>query len=147
MPDNLTAYPDSAVPATFDRGHLYSPTLEQARWALDPGYAYDYRPGNDFEPLPDAPRGIRKEATGESQWGWWRRNIAHVPTADFLGLRAGDAITLYCMHGHHDPATVLATYRHGALVRYALPVSHSNSDGSGTADMYVRVRNPDGHWY
>lgn len=147
MPDDLTAYPDSAVPAAFDRGHLYSPTLEQARWALDPGTVYDYRPGNDFEPLPDAPRGTDKEATGESSWGWWRRNIAHIPTADFLGLHVGDGITLYCAHGHHDPAVVLTTYRHGALVRYALPVSHANPDGTRTAEMYVRTRNPSGHWY
>jgi hypothetical protein len=147
MMHDPTAYPDSAVPAAFDRGHLYSPTIEQARWALDPGAVYDYRPGNDFEPLPDAPRGTHKEATGQSQWGWWRENIAHVPTADFLGLSVGDEITLYCMHGHHDPATVVATYRHGALVRYGLPISHSNPDGTLRAERYVRVRNPSGHWY
>lgn len=134
-------YPDSAVPAAFDRGHLYSPTIDQTRYALDAGYAYDYRPGNDFEPMPDSPRGDPKA------WAWWRTNIAMVPAADFLGLRTGDDIILHCLHGHHDPATVIATYRHSALVRYPLPVSHSNPDGTRTAEMHVRCRNDDGHWY
>ncbi len=41
----MTAYPDSAVPVAFDRGHLYSPTLEQARWALGPGTVYELPAG------------------------------------------------------------------------------------------------------
>ncbi|MCX4405928.1 MULTISPECIES: hypothetical protein [unclassified Streptomyces] len=139
--DDLTVHPDSAVPSAFDRGHLYSPTLGQTRYALNAGYAYDYRPGNDFEPMPDSPRGDGKA------WAWWRTNVAKVPAADFLGLHAGDEVTLHCLHGHHDTATVIAAYRHGALVRFPLPVSHSNPDGTLTAEMYVHTRNNDGHWY
>lgn len=136
---DLTAHPDSAVPSAFDRGHLYSPTLTQTRWALDG--RYDYRPGNDFEPMPDSPRGDGKA------WAWWRTNIALVPAVDFLGLYAGDEITLHCLNGYRDPATVTATFRYGALVRFPLPVSHSNPDGTRTAERYVRCRNDHGDWY
>jgi hypothetical protein len=41
---DLTLLPTSSVPATFDRGHLYSPNLGLARCALDERYVYDYRP-------------------------------------------------------------------------------------------------------
>jgi len=136
-PTNLTAYPDSAVPAAFDRGHLYSPNLDQTRYALDPGIAYDYRPGNDFEPMPDSPRGDGKA------WVWWRRNTAMIPAADFLGLRIGDEITIHHVSGPPSPATVLATYRHHAVIRYPMPEGASEP----YAETWVNTRNSDGHWY
>lgn len=134
---DLTAYPDSAVPAAFDRGHLYSPTLTHLAWALDPGYGYDYRPGNDFEPMPDGPRGDGKA------WAWWRRNTAMTPVADFLGLRTGDEISLHSLQGNHETAVVTATYRHHAVVRYP------NREGAREpfAQTWVNRRNVDGHWY
>lgn len=134
---DLATLPDSAVPAAFDRGHLYSPTLTQTRYALDPGYVYDYRPGNDFEPMPDSPRGDGRA------WAWWRRNIAMIPTVDFLGLHAGDNITMHDLHGNHTPATVLATYRHHAVIRYPMPEGASEP----YAETWVNTRNSDGHWY
>ena len=134
---DLTAYPDSAVPAAFDRGHLYSPTTTHLAWALDPRYTYEYRPGNDFEPLPEAPRGNGKA------WAWWRRNHAMVPTTDFLGLCAGDEISLHSLQGNHTPAVVVATYRHHAVVRYP------NPEGAREpfTQTWVNRRNADGHWY
>jgi hypothetical protein len=130
-------YPDSAVPAAFDRGHLYSPTLDQTRWALKPGYAYDYKPGRDFEPMPDSPRGDGKA------WAWWNRNIAMIPAADFLGLRAGDEISLHSLQGNHTPVTVTATYRHHAVVRHPRPEGSTEP----YTQTWVNRRNADGHWY
>lgn len=133
---DLTVLPDSAVPAAFDRGHLYTPTTTHLAWALDPGYDYDYRAGNDFEPLPEAPR-------DPEGWVWWRKNHAMVPTSDFLGVRIGDEIFLHSLQGNHELATVTATYRHHAVVRYPMP------DGSKEpyAQTWVNRRNAEGQWY
>jgi hypothetical protein len=134
---DLTTYPDSAVPAAFDRGHLYSPTITHLAWALDPRYGYDYRPGNDFEPMPDGPRGDGKA------WAWWRRNVAMQPVADFLGLRTGDKVSLHSLQGNHETAVVTATYRHHAVVRYPMPAGAREP----FAQTWVNRRNADGHWY
>lgn len=134
---DLTVLPDSAVPSAFDRGCLYSPTTTHMAWALDPGVIYDYRPGNDFEPLPEAPRGNPKA------WAWWRKNHAMVPTDDFLGLRVGDEISLHSLQGNHELATVTATYRHHAVVRYPMPEGSKEPH----ADSWVNRRNAEGHWY
>ena len=135
MTDTLTL-PVSAVPAALDRGHLYSPTLELTRYALD-GHGYDYRPGDLFEPMPDAPRGDGKA------FAWWWRHTACVETPDFLGLRVGDTISMHSLQGDHFPAPVTATYRHHASVRYPAP------EGSDEPYVrtYVKTRNADGHWY
>jgi hypothetical protein len=134
---DLTVLPDSAVPAAFDRGHLYTPTTTHLKWALDPGIIYDYRPGNDFEPMPDSPRGDGKA------WAWWNRNVAMVPVADFLGLRVGDEISLHHVAAKPSQATVVATYRHHAVVRYP------NPEGAREpyAQTWVNRRNAEGHWY
>ncbi|MEU5060093.1 MULTISPECIES: hypothetical protein [unclassified Streptomyces] len=134
---DLTTLPESSVPAAFDRGHLYSPTLGLTRYALDDRYAYDYRPGDLYEPMPEAPREPKA-------FLWWSQNIASQPVPDFLGLRVGDRITV-----HHvssvGPGEVIKTLRRGAVVRYPLPViSLSTRTHSET---YVRRRNTDGHWY
>lgn len=134
---DLTALPDSAVPAAFDRGHLYSPDTGLTKYALDDRYIYDYRPGNDFEPLPEAPRGNPKA------WAWWRKNHALVPTADFLGLRVGDEFSLHSLQGNHTPATVTATYRHHAVYRYPRPEGSEEPYAYG----WVNRRNAEGHWY
>ncbi|MFF1358696.1 hypothetical protein [Streptomyces sp. NPDC058297] len=134
--EDLATLPDSAVPAAFDRGHLYSPTTTHLAWALDPGYGYDYRPGNDFEPLPEAPRGPK-------DWAWWRKNHAMAAVADFLGLRVGDEISLYSLQGSHTLATVTATYRHHAVVRYPMPKGAQKP----YAENWVNRRNAEGHWY
>lgn len=131
---DLAVLPASSVPAAFDRGHLYSPTLGLTRYALDERYAYDYRPGDLFEPMPEAPRGDGKA------FAWWWLNVAKVETPDFLGLRAGDDITIQHV-GSVGDGTVLATYRHGALVRYP----HPKPDEHG--EMFVKRRNDSGHWY
>ena len=135
---DLTTYPVSSVPAAFDRGHLYSPTTTHLAWALDPGILYDYRPGNDFEPMPEAPRGNPKA------WAWWWKNTAKVETPDFLGLRAGDGITVQHV-GSVGPGEVVSTWRYGAVVRYPLPVS--NLTNRTHSEMVVRRRNDAGHWY
>lgn len=132
---DLAALPQSSVPAAFDRGHLYSPTLDQTRYALDDRYIYDYRPGDLFEPMPAAPMAPK-------DFGWWFRNIAREPAPDFLGLRVGDQVTLQhvCDVG---PGEVMETHRHGAVVRYRMP-----EGGERTHDeMYVSRRNDGGHWY
>lgn len=138
MDRNLATLPDSSVPAAFDRGHLYSPTLAQTCYALDDRYVYDYKPGTLYEPMPESPRGNPKV------WVWWWRNIATVPVPDFLGLRIGDQITV-----QHVTSTcsgeVIATQRHGAVVRYPLP--ESNFTTRTHDEMYVRRRNIGGHWY
>ena len=134
---DLTVLPGSAVPAAFDRGHLYSPTTTHLAWALDPGYDYDYRPGNDFEPLPEAPHGNPKG------WVWWRKNHAVVPVSDFLGLHVGDEISLYSLQGQPTKATVTATYRHHAVYRYPRPEESKEPYAYGRANR----RNAEGHWY
>ena len=136
MTDTQTL-PVSSVPAALDRGHLYSPTTTHLAWALDPGISYDYRPGDLFEPMPDAPRG-----DGKAFARWWR-HTACVETPDFLGLRAGDTISMHSHQGDHFPATVVATCRHHASVRYPAP---EGSDEPWVR-TYVKTRNADGHWY
>lgn len=130
----LTELPQSSVPAAFDRGHLYSPNMSQARYALDDRYVYDYQPGTLFEPMPESPSGDPKA------WAWWWKNVATEATPDFLGLRVGDEITIQDVTTV-VPGTVLATCRSGARVRYPYP------DPTKTGVMYVRRRNADGHWY
>jgi hypothetical protein len=135
---DLTALPVSAVPAAFDRGHLYSPTLDQTRYALDDRYMYDYRPGDLYEPMPEAPRGDPKGFV------WWLRNIASEAVPDFLGLRVGDQITIQHVTDT-GPGEVIETRRHGAIVRFPLPESDLTTRRHD--DMYVRRRNTGGHWY
>lgn len=131
----MTVLPQSSVPAAFDRGHLYSPTLDQTRYALDDRYIYDYRPGDLFEPMPPAPRDPKGFA-------WWHRNIAKESVPDFLGLRVGDHITIQhpCESG---PGEVIETQRRGAVVRYPMPRGAEKP----YTEMYVRRRNDAGHWY
>jgi hypothetical protein len=131
--------PQSAVPAALDRGHLYSPTLSLTRYALDPCAHYDYRPGDLFEPMPETPRGN----PADYRRGW--EGAAMVESPDFLGLRAGDTVTMHSLHGDHFPAVVAATYRHHASVRYELPGLWSGKDR--TVQTYVTRRNADGQWY
>lgn len=131
---DLTALPVSAVPAAFDRGHLYSPTLDLTRCALDERYLYDYRPGDLYEPMPDAPRGNPKA------FAWWWLNVARIPVPDFLGLRVGDQITIQHVTSV-GAGEVIETHRCGAVVRYPFP------DPIKSGEMYVRRRNTAGHWY
>ncbi|MEV4975588.1 hypothetical protein [Streptomyces scopuliridis] len=133
----MTEYPTSSVPAAFDRGHLYSPTLDLTAYALDDRYIYDYRPGDQYEPMPASP-------TAPKEWAWWRRNIAATPVPDFLGLRVGDQISLQHVTGT-GPGEVVATERGGAVVRYPLP--QSNLTTRTHDEVYVRRRNDAGHWY
>lgn len=128
------ALPASSVPAAFDRGHLYSPTLDLTRYALDDRYLYDYRPGDLYEPMPEAPRGDPKG------FAWWWLNVARVPAPDFLGLRVGDHITIQHVTSV-GTGKVIATHRCGAVVRYPFP------DPAEHGEMYVRRRNDAGHWY
>ena len=127
----MSEYSLSSVPAAFDRGHLYSPTLAQTAYALDDRYAYDYRPGDLFEPMPAAPREPKAY-----RWWWW--NTAHVMTPDFLGLRTGDALTVQHVT-RVGTGTVLATCRAGAWVQYPIPGQYDRT--------LVRRRNTSGHWY
>jgi hypothetical protein len=136
MTDLLTL-PASSVPAAFDRGFLYSPTQSLTRYALDERYAYDYRPGDLFEPMPEAPRG-----NPVAYRRWWEHS-AMVETPDFLGLRVGDTISMHSFQGDHYPATVTATYRHHASVRYPAPKGSKEP----WVRTYVKTRNADGHWY
>lgn len=128
--------PKSSVPAAFDRGHLYSPTLDLAKYALDDRYIYDYRPGDLFEPMPSAPRGDGKA------FAWWWKNTARQAAPDFLGLRTGDEVTI-----QHPTSVgqgvVVETLRCGAVVRYLMPDGASRPHG----EMRVSRRNSDGHWY
>lgn len=135
MDTDLTTLPDSSVPAAFDRGRLYSPTSDQTAYALDERYIYDYRPGNDFEPMPPCPRDGKR-------YGFWLRNSARIEVPDFLGLRAGDEVTLQhvtCV----GPGVVIKTYRYGAVVRYPLPEGAREPH----ADTLVNSRTSLGHWY
>ncbi|MEV7872650.1 hypothetical protein AB0P17_42600 [Streptomyces sp. NPDC088124] len=135
---SVSGLPVSSVPAAFDRGHLYSPTLALTRYALDDRYVYDYRPGDLYEPMPAAPSGNPKA------WSWWWRNIAATPVPDFLGLRVGNQISIQHA-GCTGPGEVISTERAGAVVRYPLP--KSNLTARTHAEMYVRRRNDAGHWY
>lgn len=133
---DIATLPKSSVPAALDRGHLYSPTLDVTRYALDDRYSYDYRPGDLYEPMPPAPRGDSKA------FGWWAWNIARATVPDFLGLRVGDQITIQHVTSV-GPGEVIATQRAGAVVRYPLPKGSSKP----FVEMQVRRRNADGHWY
>lgn len=135
---DLDSFPDSSLPAAFDRGHLYSPTLDQTRYALDDRYIYDYRLGNDFEPMPEAPRGDPKA------FAWWWRNIATTSASDFLGLRVGDQISIQHVTST-GPGEVIATQRDAAVVRYPLP--QSDLTARTHDEMRVSRRNDGGHWY
>ncbi|MGW1411307.1 hypothetical protein [Streptomyces sp. NPDC002403] len=134
----MSVLPQSSVPAAFDRGHLYSPTLSLTKYALDDRYVYDYRPGDLYEPMPEAPRGNPKA------WAWWWQNIATTSVPDFLGLRVGDHISVQQVTCT-DPGEVIATERGGAVVRYPLP--KSDLTWRTHAEMYIRRRNNAGHWY
>lgn len=134
---DLKALPASCVPAALDRGHLYSPTLDLTRYALDDAYLYDYRPGDLYEPMPPAP-------TPPKDFARWWSTVAKEPVPDFLGLRVGDQITVQHVTSV-GPGEVIATQRHGAIVRYPLPESDLTTRTHD--DMYVRRRNTDGHWY
>ncbi|MGQ4353179.1 hypothetical protein [Streptomyces drozdowiczii] len=135
--DQIADLPASSVPAAFDRGHLYSPTLALTAHALDDRYIYDYRPGDLYEPMPASP-------TAPKEWSWWWRNIAAAPVPDFLGLRVGDHITIQHVTSV-GPGEVIATERAGATVRYPLPESDLTTRTH--AEMYVSRRNDAGHWY
>ncbi|MEU4507358.1 hypothetical protein [Streptomyces sp. NPDC024089] len=134
----MTLLPQSSVPAAFDRGHLYSPTLGLTKYALDDRYVYDYRPGDLYEPMPEAPRGNPKA------WAWWWQNIAAAPVPDFLGLRVGDHISVQHVTCT-GPGEVIATERGGAVVRY--PLAKSDLTRRTHSEMYIRRRNNAGHWY
>ncbi|MET7713763.1 hypothetical protein [Streptomyces sp. NPDC005407] len=133
---DLKALPESSVPAAFDRGHLYSPTLDLTQHALDDRYDYDYRPGDLYEPMPPAPRGDGKA------FAFWARNTAGMTVPDFLGLRVGDEVTIQHVTGT-GPGKVIETQRRGAVVRYPMPEGASRP----YVEMYVRRRNDSGHWY
>lgn len=115
----------SAVPAALDRGHLHSPT--------DPAGA-EYQPGTMHGPMP-APRPPHDP---EAFRTWWHET-ARVPVPDYLGLTAGDTLTIELGNGQAT-GTVLRTYRFGALV------SFRNGDIEND-EMYVTARNQHGHWY
>jgi hypothetical protein len=132
----LAALPTSAVPAAFDQGHLYSPGRAITVYALDPSYAVDYRPGTDFEPLPEEPRRMAERVV------WWRNHAAH-PVADFLGLRVGDTATVLFAHTPLA-GTVLETHRWGA--RVSCPWLVGTPDETNL-EKTVRRRNADGAWY
>ncbi|MFE1130838.1 hypothetical protein ACFW6R_29715 [Streptomyces albidoflavus] len=119
--------PTSSVPAALDRGHLYSPRGPEVA---------DHRPGDLYGPLP-------RSRPGAAWRGWWDAE-ASVPTPDYLGLRAGDVITVQhpCTV---ESATVVSTCRFGALVRYPLPPCDWST--ATHAEQYVTARNPAGHWY
>lgn len=136
-PDLMTVLPESAVPAAFDRGHLYSPTTAHTQYALDDRYIYDYRPGDLYEPMPSSP-------TAPKDWSWWWQNIAAESVPDFLGLRVGDQISIQHVTCT-GPGEVITTERGGAVVRYPLP--QSNLTARTHDEMYVRRRNDAGHWY
>jgi hypothetical protein len=132
----VAALPASSVPAALDRGHLYSPTLDLTKCALDERYIYDYRPGDLFEPMPSAPRG-----DGKAFARWWN-NVARLAAPDFLGLRAGDKVTI--QHPTSvGPGVVVETLRCGAIVRYPMPKGADRPH----AEIRVSRRNCDGHWY
>jgi len=135
---DLNTFPESSVPAAFDRGHLYSPTLDLTKYALDERYIYDYQPGTLYEPMPAAPRGDSKA------FAWWSRNVANIAVPDFLGLRVGDQITIQHVTDV-GPGEVVSTHRSGAIVRYPLP--ESNFSDRVHDEMRVSRRNDAGHWY
>lgn len=121
------ALPDSAVPAAHDRGHLYSPGANTVAAGIT------YRPGTQHQPLPPCP------SSGGPAFRAWLDTVKQ-PATDYLGLRTGDRITVQDPSGTGE---VIATHRFGAVVRYPMP------DGAAEpyAEMYVRSRNHNGHWY
>ncbi|MFD9190320.1 hypothetical protein ACFWCA_19080 [Streptomyces phaeochromogenes] len=123
----LGELPVSSVPAAYHREHLFSPKAKTAA-------VVDHRPGDLFPALPDPSREPKA-------WVVWRRTEASVSTPDFLGLQAGDEITIV----GDTAATVVSTCRFGAVVRYALPRSPWATESH--AEMYVTSRNQFGHWY
>lgn len=123
----LGELPVSSVPAAYDREHLYSPSATLIEHV-------DYRPGDRFAPLPKSPY-------ARKAWITWWRTEANVSTPDFLGLEAGDVITLV----DGDTATVVSTCRFGAVVRFELPACSWRDKAH--AEMYVTARNQFGHWY
>lgn len=131
---DLKSFPESSVPAAFDRGHLHSPDMGYMQYALKG--RYDYRPGNDFEPMAEAPRGDAKA------WAWWWRNTARIDVPDYLGLHVGDEITIRHVIST-GPGVVIETHRCGAVVRYPMPKGANKPHD----EMYVRRRNCSGHWY
>jgi hypothetical protein len=130
VPLPLAELPVSSVPAAYDREHLSSPRLTYIE-------CVDHRPGDLFGPLPAAPRGPK-------EFGAWWKTRGGTPTPDFLGLEAGDEITIQDVSSTM-PGTVLSTCRFGAVVRYALPLCDWR-DKEHT-EMYVTARNQFGHWY
>jgi hypothetical protein len=130
---DLTTLPVSSVPAAFDRGHLHSPTSVYIASAL--AGRYDYRPGDLYEPMPDAP-------AEPKAFVWWFQNIAKVDVPDFLALHVGDEVTIQhvCSVG---VGAVVATWRFGAQVRWPMPEGSEEPFGF----MTVRRRNHLGHWY
>ncbi|MEU6979654.1 hypothetical protein [Streptomyces sp. NPDC046371] len=126
---NTVTLPVSSVPAAFDREHLYSPSAGTAE-------LIEHRPGDVFGPLPTSPRG------NPTAWKEWWTQHASTPTPDYLGLKAGDEITI--QHASTTgPGTVLSTCRFGAIVRYPMPKGTDKPH----SEMYVTARNQHGHWY
>ncbi|MEU2969003.1 hypothetical protein ABZ687_29000 [Streptomyces ardesiacus] len=126
----LGELPVSSVPAAYDREHLYSPKVDTAA-------VVDHRPGDQFPPLPVSPH-------GRMAWRTWWDKEASVETPDFLGLEAGDEITIE--HGSSTgPGRVLLTCRFGAFVQYDVPECEWATETH--VDMYVTARNQFGHWY
>jgi len=126
---DLTTLPVSSVPAAFDREHLYSPSAGTAE-------LIDHRPGDAFGPLPQSPRG------NPAAWKEWWITHASASTADYLGLKAGDQITI--QHASSTgPGTVLSTCRFGAIVQCPMPQGSEKPH----SEMYVTARNQFGHWY
>ncbi|MFB6629935.1 hypothetical protein ACFCWY_08575 [Streptomyces sp. NPDC056362] len=128
VPLPLGELPASSVPAAYDREHLYSPRAGTAELV-------EHRPGDVFGPLPGPPHG------SEAFAAWWR-DEASTPTPDYLGLVAGDELTI-AHPSKPGPGTVLSTCRAGARVRFPLPPGADRPH----AEMYVRSRNQFGHWY
>ncbi|MEU5978482.1 hypothetical protein [Streptomyces sp. NPDC047315] len=128
VPLPLGELPVSCVPAAYDREHLYSPRAGTAEWV-------EHRPGDVFGPLPLAPSAPKAFAA------WWK-GVASVPTPDFLGLVAGDEITIQHV-GQVGPGTVHSTRRFGAVVRCPVPPGGDRP----YIQQFVKSRNQYGHWY
>ncbi|MEU2099885.1 hypothetical protein ABZ741_37035 [Streptomyces globisporus] len=129
LPLPLGELPVSSVPAAYDREHLFSPKEGTAEHI-------SHRAGDVFGPLP--------RSSGEPEaWATWWKTAASVPTPDFLGLKAGDEITVQL--STVSPGTVARTCRFGALVRIPLP--QGPWADKPYEEMYVTRRNQFGHWY
>ncbi|MER5638297.1 hypothetical protein ABT095_15210 [Kitasatospora sp. NPDC002227] len=122
--------PTSSVPAAFADGHLYSPTADLVETGID------FRPGDQFEPMPPKPSGGMAEKAA-----WWR-SVANLSAPDFLGLTVGSAITVHSGK-EVSPGVVIMTFRASARVQVAL------TDDPDDVQMQVTVtrRSPSGHWY